>query len=266
MNTGEGGFDPREQHRRQVKERFKAYEELRSRLGWIRRSLLRRAHELIDLFAGTRDTPKHHLVLFHYALRKRLLLEGQRLVQSGRLDSPEDVFHLILTDLESAARDPHLDLRARGEERCRFLRILEDQVTEFPQVIDSRGRILRPAPRSETPGELHGLGVSNGRVQGPIKVLRNPHDKTVEEGDVLVAYTTDPGWTPLFVSAAAVLLEVGGVLQHGAVVAREYGKPCVVGIDRLMSRVQDGQWVEVDGAGGVVRLVESPEVRPPELP
>ena len=70
---------------------------------------------------------------------------------------------------------------------------------------------------------------------------------------MLVAYTTDPGWTPLFVSAGAVVLEVGGVLQHGALVAREYGKPCVVGIDRVVERLRDGEPVEVDGTAGTVR-------------
>ncbi len=80
-------------------------------------------------------------------------------------------------------------------------------------------------------------------------------EKPVNKGDVLVAYTTDPGWTPLFVNAAAVVLEVGGVLQHGAVVAREYGKPCVAGIDRVMTKLHDGQRVEVDGTAGVIRLL-----------
>ena len=92
-------------------------------------------------------------------------------------------------------------------------------------------------------------------MTGPVKVLRNPRDKRVEKGDVLVAYTTDPGWTPLFVSAAAVVLEVGGTLQHGAVIAREYGKPCVVGVDRVVSKLRDGQTVEVDGTAGVIRLL-----------
>jgi pyruvate,water dikinase len=90
------------------------------------------------------------------------------------------------------------------------------------------------------------------------KVLRDPHKKTVNKGDVLVAYTTDPGWTPLFVNAAAVVLEVGGILQHGAVIAREYGKPCVVGIDGLMTKLHDGQRVEVDGRAGVIRLLSQP--------
>ncbi len=88
------------------------------------------------------------------------------------------------------------------------------------------------------------MAVSPGVVTGPVKVLRNPREKPVEKGDVRVAYTTDPGWTPLFATAAAVVLEVGGVLQHGAVIAREYGKPCVVGIDRVMRRLKNGQRVE----------------------
>jgi pyruvate,water dikinase len=147
-----------------------------------------------------------------------------------------------------------LDLRGLRAERTRFVK-LAAHVTEFPQVIDSRGRILRPPPRDGRPGELLGMAVSPGTVTGPVKVLRNPHDKPVEKGDVLVAYTTDPGWTPLFVNAAAVVLEVGGILQHGAVIAREYGKPCVVGIDQVVSQLRDGQTVEVDGTAGVIRLL-----------
>ena len=148
-----------------------------------------------------------------------------------------------------------MDLLKVREERTRFLKILRAQVTEFPNVIDSRGRILRPPPRKEKAGEMRGMAISPGVVTGAVKVLRNPHEKSVDKGDVLVAYTTDPGWTPLFVNAAAVLLEVGGVLQHGAVIAREYGKPCVAGIDGLMTKLNDGQRVEVDGTAGVVRLL-----------
>ena len=130
-----------------------------------------------------------------------------------------------------------------------------DTTPRFPQVIDSRGRILRPAPHEGKTGELVGMPVSPGSVTGPVKVLRNPRDQRVEKGDVLVAYATDPGWTPLFINAAAIVLEVGGVLQHGAVIAREYGKPCVVGVDRVVSKLRDGQTVEVDGTAGVVRLL-----------
>ena len=250
MTVDDEGFDPEAAHQRHVEGRRRAYEELMSRSGWLRRVLLRRVHRIIDLFAGTRDTPKHQVVLFNYALRKRTLIEGKRLVREGRLDAAENIFDLTVRDLESANLDASLDLREVREERTRFLKILEAQVTEFPQVIDSRGRILHPPARQERPGELSGMAVSPGVVTGPVKVLRDPYEKPVNKGDVLVAYTTDPGWTPLFVNAAAVVLEVGGILQHGAVVAREYGKPCVVGIDRLMTQLHDGQRVEVDGDGG----------------
>jgi pyruvate,water dikinase len=255
MTVDDEGFDPEAAHQRHVEERRQAYQELMRRLGWLRRVLLRRLYRIIDLFAGTRDTPKHQIVLFKYAVRKRALIEGKRLVREGRLDVAEDVFDLTLIDLKSANLDPSLDLREVRDERTRFLKILETQVTEFPQVIDSRGRILRPAPREKRPGELSGMAVSPGVVTGPVKKLRDPHEKPINKGDVLVAYTTDPGWTPLFVNAAAVVLEVGGILQHGAVVAREYGKPCVVGIDRVMTKLHDGQRVEVDGTAGVIRFL-----------
>jgi pyruvate,water dikinase len=258
MAAGDGGFDPEAAHQRQVEARHRAYAELMDRSGWLRRVLLRRVFLLIDLFAGTRDTPKYYAVRFIHAMRKRALIEGRRLVEEGRLDAAEDVFDLTLDELASAAGDPSLNLRELREQGTRFLERVAAQVSEFPPVIDSRGRILRPPPRPETPGELRGMAVSPGVVTGPVKLLRDPNEKRVDEGDVLVAYTTDPGWTPLFVNAAAVVLEVGGILQHGAVIAREYGKPCVVGIDRVMTRLQDGQRVEVDGTEGVIRLAPEP--------
>jgi len=253
--VGDQGFDPDAAHARNIEERQRAYAELMSRSGWFRRVLLQRMHTVSDLFAGTRDTPKHHVVQLVYALRRRALIEGHRLVEEERLDTAEDVFGLTFHDLEAATYDATLDLREVRDERTRFLTTLKAHVTEFPNVIDSRGRILRPPPSREKAGEMRGVAVSPGVVTGRVKVLRNPYEKSVDKGDILVAYTTDPGWTPLFVNAAAVLLEVGGVLQHGAVIAREYGKPCVVGIDGLIARLQDGQTVEVDGTAGIVRLV-----------
>jgi pyruvate,water dikinase len=255
MVASEHGFDPAAAHRRNLESRRRAYAELLGRLGWFRRVLLRRIHRMIGLYGGTRDTPKHLVVALTFAIRKRALLEGRRLVEQGRLDDAQQIFDLTFGDLDLAGRDPSLDLRALCAQRTRFETRLAAQVAAFPQLIDSRGRIPRPPARETVPGELAGMPVSPGVVTGPVKVLRSPREKPVSEGDVLVAYTTDPGWTPLFVNAAAVVLEVGGVLQHGAVVAREYGKPCVAGIDRVLSRLRDGQRVEVDGTAGVVRLV-----------
>ncbi len=263
MAVNDTRFDPEVAHHRNVEERRSACEQLLRRSGWLRRLLLRRVHRLQELFGGTRDTPKHHVVLLTYAIRKRALIEGRHLANEARLDAAKDVFDLTICDLEAAALDPTLDLRRLRAERTSFAKQLAAQVTEFPQVIDSRGRILRPPPRLGKPGELVGMAASPGTATGPVKVLRNPRDKSVEKGDVLVAYTTDPGWTPLFVNAAAVVLEIGGVLQHGAVIAREYGKPCVAGVDRVVSKLRDGQKVEVDGSTGVIRLLDE-DARPTE--
>ena len=249
-------FDPVETHRRNVESRRQAFENLMEGSGVLRRWWLRRAHDLIERFAGARDTPKHHLVLFGYVLRRRTLMEGDRLVKEGRLDVREQVFDLTFDNLQAAAEDPSLDLRRLRIENTRFLDQVRAQVKRFPQVFDSRGRILRPRVGAEKPGELRGTAVSAGVVRGPVKVLHRPDEKPIDKGDILVAYTTDPGWTPLFVNAAAVVLEVGGLLQHGAVVAREYGKPCIVGIDRVMGRLRDGQQVEVDGNTGILRLLD----------
>lgn len=257
MAVDDPEFDPDSAHQHRAAERDAAYQALMARFGPIRRRLLRRIYRLNELFTGTRDLPKHLLVLYSYGVRKRALAAGRRLVKQGKLDAADDVFSLAFEHLRDDEPGRRADLRAISEQRTRFQKKLNRLVTSFPLVIDSRGRIPRPSASEATPGVLTGMAVSPGVVSGPVKVLNTPHEKAVEKGDVIVAYTTDPGWTPLFVNAAAIVLEVGGMLQHGALVAREYGKPCVVGIDRLLEQLQDGQHVEVDGDTGIVRLLES---------
>jgi len=113
-----------------------------------------------------------------------------------------------------------------------------------------------PLPRPEEPGVLRGIAVSAGTVLGPVRTPHSADGARIAPGDILIAHTTDPGWTPLFVNATAVVLEVGGVLQHGAVIAREFGKPCAAGIAGIVKAFSDGDWVEVDGSAGTVRRVE----------
>ena len=245
--------DPGIAHRRAVEERKQAYAELMRRSGWFRRGLLRRANRWIENYAGERDTAKHHWVMQAAVTRRNALALGARFAEAGRLDDAGDVFHLSWQEIEAAERDPDFDLRAAAQESGAYFRRLAAQVKEFPHLIDSRGRILRPAPEPDD-GAIHGLGISPGVVRGPVKVLHDPYEKEIEPGDVLVAYTTDPGWTPLFVNAGAIILAVGGVMQHGGVVAREYGKPCVAGIERALTRFEDGQIVEVDGSTGTIRV------------
>lgn len=249
-----GNADPLATHAERRHAREAAYAELSAELPARKRRKLARIHRTIEGFENVRELPKHHFAMANMVLRRRLLKSAARWVAEGRLDRMEQIFEMTLDDFDNAETDDSLDLRVLVAERGAFYRDVKARVRHFPHLIDSRGRILRPV-RDYQEGELRGVAVSPGTVRGPANVLDSPLDKTLLPGDVLVAHTTDPGWTPLFINAAAVLLEVGGELQHGALVAREYGKPCVAGIVGLMERLEDGQLVEVDGDQGVVRII-----------
>ena len=101
--------------------------------------------------------------------------------------------------------------------------------------------------------------MSYGKIKGKAKVLRNVNEKEFFPGEILVTYATDPGWTPLIINSGGVVLEVGGMLQHGALVSREFNKLCVVGIDNVTKIIKDGEEVEVDAIEGVVRLLDRDE-------
>jgi pyruvate,water dikinase len=159
-----------------------------------------------------------------------------------------------MDDLDRGIADSSLDLRKVADGNTQFLNRLK-RVHSLPRIVDSRGKILRAPMAEAQEDELVGEPISTGTVRGKVKVLYKPDEKPVLPGEILVTRATDPGWTPLFINAAGVILEVGGMLQHGALVAREYGKPCVAGIENAISILKDGQVVEVDGANGIVRMV-----------
>ena len=248
------GSDPVAVHADRVRGRAEAFAELSALLSRRKRRKLARAYRILCDFEGVRELPKHHMTLVNMVIRQRLLAAADRWVAAGRLERREQIFELTLDDVTRAEADDDVDVHALVAERGAFYRDAKQRVRHFPHLIDSRGRILRPE-RNYRPGELTGVPVSPGIARGPARILDTPFDKALLPGDVLVAHTADPGWTPLFINAAAVLLEVGGELQHGALVAREYGKPCIAGIVGVTSMLEDGQWIEVDGNAGVVRLV-----------
>ena len=138
-------------------------------------------------------------------------------------------------------------------------RAKQAKVQTWPRVIDSRGKIFHVPQTKAKQGELAGDPIAPGVVRGIANVLHEPYEKPLNKGDILVTRTTDPGWTPLFMNAGGVVLEVGGALQHGAVIAREYGLPCVSGVDDATISIPDGAMIEVDGSNGIVRFVESLE-------
>src|SRR5262249_44465424 len=148
-------------------------------------------------------------------IRARALREANALVAKARLDARDDVFWLRFDELAGGLDDASIDLRGKVAAHKAELRRLRGR-TEPPRLIDSRGKIVRPAPQPVREGELLGYPISPGVVRGKVKVLHTPDEKPLKLGEILVARATDPGWTPLFVNAAAVVLEVGGVMQHGA--------------------------------------------------
>ncbi len=246
-------FDPRVNHQKLKENRHQAYEELLKILPKRKQKKLATAYTNICALERSREIPKDHIVTIQKRIREYLLDQAKTWVREDRLNSVEQIFELTVMELDQAQRQPAFDLLATLDSRDPYFERAR-RVRHFPHAIDSRGRILRPKTEN-VPGQLVGVPVSSGIATGPVKVLNDPFEKDVEEGDILVAHTTDPGWTPLFINAAAVLLEVGGELQHGALVAREYGKPCIAGIVNVTRSLEDGQLVEVDGNSGRVTLL-----------
>ncbi|HJL53341.1 MAG TPA: PEP/pyruvate-binding domain-containing protein [Arenicellales bacterium] len=253
-----GTFNPHDMQAQQVKGREVAYQKLLELLPARKGKKLKKLYTDIQSYNGAREYFKHHITELYHRYRKHTMRRADQFVADGRLDRADDVFQLSFEDVDRAHADASMDIRALVAEKGSLFVKQCAQVRHFPLAIDSRGRLFRPqVPSTDEPeGTLVGTAVSAGVATGPIKVLNDPFEKDVEPGDILVAVTTDPGWTPLFINAAAVILEIGGELQHGALVAREYGKPCVSGITDVTHQFEDGQIVEVDGNTGRVRLVD----------
>ena len=220
---------------------------------------LEKYYKIWVAFGGYRETPKHYVIKVIELFRRQALAIAQSFVAGGRLDTPEQIFDLTIADIDRAGIDPMLDLRALTQERTVLINKIRKSHL-VARIIDSRGKIYFPPRQAVTDGELTGVPISPGVVQGRVKVFRQATDKQLLPGEILVARATDPGWTPLFINARGIILEIGGALQHGAVVAREYGIPCVSGLDDATSKLKDGQLVEVDGSNGIVRILEENSV------
>jgi pyruvate,water dikinase len=175
-------------------------------------------------------------------------------VEAGRLDSADQVFDLLWDEFKQAEEDSSLNIRLLATTNRDYFAQFNPN-NDPPNVIDSRGFIpkLPPQPRKEN--EIVGTPVSSGTVRGQVKVLKTHDEKPILPGDILVTKATDPGWTTLFINAGGVLLETGGTLQHGASVAREMGKPCIVGIEDVTKILNDSQTVELDGATGIIKIL-----------
>lgn len=227
-----------------------AVDELARRAGRIRgllvRGLLRRARAL----AGLREGPKFYAVAVLAEVRRALLDLGRALAADGRLDRPEDIFLLTLPEARAALAGKDIRPLVRGR-RASFE--AERRRRQIPRLLLSDGTELRGRPK-RGPNVLIGTPASPGTASGPARVVLNPAGSVLQPGEVLVTPSTDPAWTPLFLTASALVMEMGGMMSHGAVVARELGIPAVVGVAAATERIRTGQTVIVDGTEGVVYL------------
>lgn len=210
-----------------------------------------------------------------YAVRQVLLEFGRRLAEAGVIEEAGDVFYLWLDELRATAMElPHLDRKelvaARKAEEARFAAVEPPTALGTPPAGEppADDPFVRadvkfwgaPAQPAKQPGQFTGLAGAPGTARGPAKVVRNLAEASkLQPGDILVAVTTAPPWTPLFATAAAVVTDTGGVLSHCAVVAREYGIPAVVGTGNASSLIHDGEFLEVDGLAGIVHILPTGE-------
>ncbi|WP_055589147.1 rifamycin-inactivating phosphotransferase [Streptacidiphilus griseoplanus] len=214
----------------------------------------KRMIDRVRTFAGYREYPKYGIVSRYFVYKQALLEEAGRLVRAGVLAEREDVFHLTFQEFHDAVRSHRVDdgLIRQRKEAFRSYHALTP-----PRVLTSDGEAVTGAyRRDDVPaGALVGLPVSAGTVEGRARVIPDIADADLEAGDILVTTFTDPSWSPLFVGVAGLVTEVGGLMTHGAVIAREYGLPAVVGVERATRLIRDGQRIRVHGTDGYVEIL-----------
>lgn len=233
---------------------------IREALPWWKRTLANMLAGKAAIESNDREAARSALVAHTEALRLILLDIGRRWMQRGWLPAAADVF-LLLDSEVMALLDGIRPGAASGaliQARRRQWQAWWDE-TPPEYFLAGAGRSApaahAPAPASAA-GEYAGTAVGSGSARGPARLLRSPEDgRRLQRGDILVAPSTDPAWTPLFLKAGGLVMETGGFMSHGAIVAREFGIPAVVNLPGILARIRDGDLIEVDGAGGRVRLL-----------
>jgi phosphoenolpyruvate synthase/pyruvate phosphate dikinase len=210
--------------------------------------------DLVRTFIGYREYPKYGMVSRYFVYKMALLEEAGRLVQAQVLRGKEDIFYLTFQELHDVVRTNCVDDQLVSQRKDAFR---SDQALTPPRVLTSDGEVIAGAyRRQDVPaGALVGLPVSSGTVEGRARIILDMAEADLEPGDILVTTYTDPSWSPLFVAIRGLVTEVGGLMTHGAVIAREYGLPAVVGVEQATRLIPDGQRIRVHGTDGYVELL-----------
>ncbi|MGG2065392.1 phosphoenolpyruvate synthase [Bacillus sp. S14(2024)] len=255
-------FEPNASHRKFEQgrqEALKKEQELLDRLkqlpdGEQKAKETKRMIDLIRNFIGYREYPKYGMINRYFIYKQALLKEAEQLVKAGVIRENEDIYYLTFEELHEVVRTNKLDYQIISKRKDEYK--LYEKLTP-PRVITSEGTIIAGEYKRENlPAEAFvGLPVSSGVIEGRARVILSLEDADLEDGDILVTSFTDPGWTPLFVSIKGLVTEVGGLMTHGAVIAREYGLPAVVGVENATKLIKDGQRIRVNGTEGYIEIL-----------
>ncbi|HEX2514827.1 MAG TPA: PEP-utilizing enzyme, partial [Chloroflexota bacterium] len=252
-----GAGERRFEHGRQ--EAWKKEQELLERLralpdGERKAEETKRMIDRVRTYMGYREYPKYGMVSRYFVYKQALLEEAERLVQAHVLREREDIFYLTFQELQDVVRTSQVDEQLIRQRKDAFESY---QALTPPRVLTSDGEVIAGAYRREDlpAGALVGLAVSGGTVEGRARVILDLAEADLEASDILVTAYTDPSWTPLFVAIKGLVTEVGGLMTHGAVIAREYGLPAVVGVERATQLIRDGQRIRVHGTEGYVEVL-----------
>ena len=233
--------------------------------GFIKAKIARAMARRIRLLMGARESPKFFAIRTMGIARKALLEVGQEFVEAGTINCADDLVFLKFSELESLAQlgkggsrsAPTIDWKSIIAER-RVIYERELRRRQVPRVLVSDGRAFYEGVGAETDtgNVITGMPVSPGMVEGIVHVVLDPRGVHLTPGEIMVCPGTDPAWTPLFMAAGGLITEVGGMMTHGSVVAREYGIPAVVGVHQATMRLKDGQKIRVDGTQGKIIVLE----------
>jgi rifampicin phosphotransferase len=214
----------------------------------------KRMIDRVRTFIGYREYPKYGMICRYFVYKQALLEEAERLVQAGVLRDEEDIFYLTFQEIQEVVRTNRVDDHLIRQRAAAFRSY---GALTPPRVLTSEGEAITGAYRRDDlpPGALIGLAVSAGTIEGRARVILDMAEADLEVGDILVTAYTDPSWTPLFVAIRGLVTEVGGLMTHGAVIAREYGLPAVVGVQHATHLIRDGQRIRVNGTDGYVEIL-----------
>jgi phosphohistidine swiveling domain-containing protein len=251
---------PRQHYQRQVEQHEEAKRALEraTRYHPIRRWLCRKLVRVIEKRMPLREAFKFYMLIGLAYVRDLLMEVGRRQVERGVLDKPDDFLFLSIPEAEKISMGQLDQAWVREQIALRRREFAANMRSDPPLVVRSDGKpVMKPAAAGEV---LRGAGASPGIVRGPARVLFDPADgASLHPGEILVAKFTDPGWTPLFLTAGGLVMEVGGIASHGAIVAREYGLPAAVGVKNATRILRDGEIIEVNGGTGEVRRLKTAE-------